>query len=301
MAMTTQAGVIAERGGAGSRALVLGAGGHAASAWEIGVIAGLADAGVDVRKAEVIVGTSAGSRVALRLASAQSLDELYAEQLEPDPATAAAEEVPGSVDVGQWRGACARAREGATGTADTLRRLGQLMAPPSANWAERRAKLESALPLHEWPERAITIAAVDAGTGERRGFDRASGVDLVDAVGASCAVPGLSPLAPIAGHLYMDGGTYSIDNVDLALGFDRVLVLSLRAREPPICVVSLDEGVARVRAAGGRVDVILPDKDSEAAFQAVGNDVLDPAVRAGAAKAGRQQGRGAASVIAAIW
>lgn len=47
----------------GQRGLVLGAGGHAAAAWELGVITGMADAGVDVRDADLIVGTSAGARV----------------------------------------------------------------------------------------------------------------------------------------------------------------------------------------------------------------------------------------------
>jgi hypothetical protein len=59
------------------RALVLGAGGPAASAWETGVIAGLAEAGVDVRKADLIIGTSAGSRVAARITSGLTLEELF--------------------------------------------------------------------------------------------------------------------------------------------------------------------------------------------------------------------------------
>jgi NTE family protein len=35
-------------------AFVLGAGGHAASAWEIGLIAGMADSGLDLREAELL-------------------------------------------------------------------------------------------------------------------------------------------------------------------------------------------------------------------------------------------------------
>jgi NTE family protein len=45
------------------RALVLGAGGNAAIAWEVGVLAGLLDVGIDVRTADVVIGTSAGSVV----------------------------------------------------------------------------------------------------------------------------------------------------------------------------------------------------------------------------------------------
>ena len=45
------------------RALVLGGGGITGIAWEIGVLAGLAGAGVDLTGADLVVGTSAGSVV----------------------------------------------------------------------------------------------------------------------------------------------------------------------------------------------------------------------------------------------
>lgn len=49
-------------------ALVLGGGGLTAYGWQIGVLAGLADAGVDLADADVLAGTSAGSLLALDLA-----------------------------------------------------------------------------------------------------------------------------------------------------------------------------------------------------------------------------------------
>jgi NTE family protein len=58
------------------RALVLGGGGYAASAWEIGLIMGMFEAGFDVRNADLFVGNSAGARVALHLASGVALEEL---------------------------------------------------------------------------------------------------------------------------------------------------------------------------------------------------------------------------------
>ena len=51
-----------------SRALVLGGGGPVGIAWECGLIAGLAQAGVDIGKADFVLGTSAGSFVGARLA-----------------------------------------------------------------------------------------------------------------------------------------------------------------------------------------------------------------------------------------
>jgi predicted acylesterase/phospholipase RssA len=57
-------------------------------------------------------------------------------------------------------------------------------------------------------------------------MDRASGVALVDAVAASCAVPGIWPPVTIAERRYMDGGVRSTTNADLARGSDRILILN---------------------------------------------------------------------------
>src|SRR6185312_16605732 len=51
-----------------SRALVLGGGGPVGIAWESGLVAGLAQAGVDLGRADFTMGTSAGSFVGARLA-----------------------------------------------------------------------------------------------------------------------------------------------------------------------------------------------------------------------------------------
>src|SRR5690349_10211935 len=60
------------------RALVLAGGGAAGNAWELGLIAGLADAGVDVTEADLIIGTSAGSTVAAQITSGRRPSEWYA-------------------------------------------------------------------------------------------------------------------------------------------------------------------------------------------------------------------------------
>src|SRR5215467_5422845 len=65
------------------RALVLGGGGFVASAWEVGLISGVAATGVDLRDYDMFLGTSSGARVALHLASGTGLDELFHQQLGP--------------------------------------------------------------------------------------------------------------------------------------------------------------------------------------------------------------------------
>jgi NTE family protein len=70
----------------------------------------------------------------------------------------------------------------------------------------------------------MLITAVDAHNGEPVVFDHHSGIDLADAIAASCA-SGLP--YRIGGNRYIDGGYRSnAENADLAAGYARVLVLS---------------------------------------------------------------------------
>lgn len=272
------------------RALVLGAGGHAAIGWEIGVIAGLADAGRDVRGADVVVGTSAGSIVGAQVTSTLPLEELYQRQV--DPSLQARETAP-AFDPIRWRAEFLRAREGTADATSVLQRYGAIAVGAASDAAAARREMMAArLPSQVWPaSQRLLIAAVDADTGERRVFDRASGVALVDAALASSAVPGVWPVVSIAGRRYMDGGMYSIDNADLAAGCDEVLIVTMPTRMPALCVSSLESAVASLERGGAHVTVVHPDERAQAAFASTGGNVLDPAVRAPAARAGREQGR----------
>src|ERR1700722_4922123 len=73
-----QTGATRQAGDSGQRALVLAGGGAAGNAWELGLIAGLSDAGVDLTEADLIVGTSAGSTAAAQITSGTRPAELYA-------------------------------------------------------------------------------------------------------------------------------------------------------------------------------------------------------------------------------
>jgi len=286
----------------GQRALVLGAGGHAATAWELGVITGMADASVDCRDADVVIGTSAGARVGVLLASDLTLEDLFQRQVDPHLQT---KESAPPLDFTKWRADFMRVKEGPGDAIAVLQRFGALalQTPPDSQEA-RRNTIAAALPSHTWPdsrpdgrpERRLLIVAVDVETGERRAFDSTSAVDLVDAVAASGAVPGIWPPVALRGRRYMDGGVYSIDNADLAVGCDHVLILTLPSRVPPLCVQSLNAAVDKLKRGGAHVDVIHPDEASQAAFASVGGNLLDPGVREPAARAGREQGRRAAAV-----
>jgi NTE family protein len=293
-------------------ALVLGGGGAAGNAWEIGIIAGLAEAGLDMTEAaDLVVGTSAGATAAAQVRSGIPAAELLASVLSP-PVRPAGEnrERPPSLPMATVFERMRAIGAAATSAADLQRAMGAFglesdsILGPGAG--QRRAMVAARLPRPEWPDRPMIVVAVDAQTGELAAFDRESGVDLVDAVTASCALPGLVPTHSINGTRYIDGGVRSTENADLASGYANVVVLSPlggRSRTPPergadpagqfeglrrLPGSDLASQVEGLRKQGSRVEVITPDADSRAAM---GTNQMDPATRIPAARAGFAQGK----------
>jgi NTE family protein len=273
------------------RALVLGGGGVTGIGWMTGLLAGLAEAGIDLTQADLVVGTSAGSVVGAQILSGTTLEALYAGALKEPKGEVAAKMGAGAlfgfVVNGLWPG------DGRAGRARLGRAAIKARTVPEA---ERRAIIEQRLPARSWPERDLIITAVDAETGEARNFDRASGVSLGEAVAASCAVPLVWPPITINGRRYIDGGVRSPANADLAAGCERVVVLA------PLAVALRRSGrVDRQLASLGqqvRSMVVSPDANAR---QAIGRNVLDPARRVAAARAGHAQAAGAAPAVAAVW
>lgn len=274
------------------RALVLGGGGVAGIAWLTGVLAGLARGGTDVTGADLLIGTSAGAVVAAQVGSGLPVGELLARQA--DPALQNREAVPSRGLTGtEFAEIWMRLAEDSDDDAAMRRALGaRALAADTVPEAERRAVIEGRLPAHEWPDRDLWVTAVNALTGDLRVFDRDSRVPLVDAVAASCAVPMVWPPVTIGSVRYVDGGVRSLNNLDLATGHERVLVLS------PMEDPGLAADIETVTDSGGRVEVIVPDEASRAAF---GTDPLDPSTRTPAAKAGLAQGTALATTIASFW
>jgi NTE family protein len=273
------------------KALVLGGGGVAGIAWETGVLLGLARAGVDLTDADLLVGTSAGATVAAQVATGLTLDQLFDVQVSGGGAERALELDPGSLAA-----AFAEAYAGGGDAQDIRRRLGAFaLAADTPSEAERRVVVEARLPIREWPERALRITAVDAHTGEFVVFDRTSGVELVAAVAASGAVPGVWPAVTIGERRFIDGGMRSAVNVDLATGFERVVLVA------PITAGFQSDAASEcdaLRATGAEVVMVAPD---EAAVAAFGTNLLDPATRGPSAEAGLAQADAAAAAVAEVW
>jgi len=290
----------------GERALVLGGGGAAGNAWLIGVIAGLFEAGLDVTEADLIIGTSAGSTAAAQISSASPtrllghiLSGTHQQRTGPvgSPSGPVADHMRRTSEIIAV----------AEGAADMRRRLGaaalELDAASDGSGQRRwRATVSARLPSQRWPERTVQIVAVDAHSGQPVVFDRHSGVDLVDAVAASCANGFGVPPYGIGDTRYIDGGyRRSSENADLAGGYGRVLVLSPlggRTRAPLDWGMHLAVQVDELRASGSRVETVLPDSDSRNAF---GSDLTDPSTRPPAARAGYDQGRALAQQLTEFW
>ncbi len=281
-----------------SRALVLGGGGVAGIAWATGVLAGLARAGVDLAAADLFIGTSAGSVVGAQLASEVPVEDLLAAQLAPSPDSLERVRPYSQAAVDQQNRKLMDKVGG--DLAEARRRIGAFArrsetVPPEA----RRAIVAARLPGTAWPTRALKLVAVDAETGEGRFFDNASGADFVDAVAASCAVPGAWPVVHIGGRSYMDGGIRSMTNADLAAGATRVLVLApLGYSEGNPVSGHLHAEIKALRQAGAEAGVVVPDGDAVAAM---GENVLDPARSPASAQAGLRQGAAAAASIRRLW
>ncbi len=293
-------------GQACGRALVLGGGGSTGNAWLIGVIAGLYDSGLDVTAADVLIGTSAGSTAAAQVARSTPT-ELFEATVAATPQRTG----PVTADHRRPSGAVAdhlermrRLIAASADASDMRRRVGAaalaMEGTSDESVQERwRATVAMRLPDPGWPGRAVLITAVDARTGEPVVFDRHSGVELVDAVAASCS----SGFAyRIGDEHYIDGGyRRGAENADLAAGCARVLVLAPfggRTMTPPDWGMHLAAQVEELRAAGSRVETIIPGSGSEHMF---GPNAMDVSLRPAAARAGFGQGTSLAPRLTQFW
>jgi NTE family protein len=280
------------------RALVLAGGGVAGIAWETGILRGIADESPTAARllldSDVLVGTSAGSAVAAQIGTGSALEGLFGRQVAESSA-----EIDSGVDVDDitelFLTALSEPYDKATDkTRQQMRRIGTVaLATKTVPEPVRRQVIAQRLPSHDWPDRVLRLTAIDVATGELVVFDRESGVELVDAVAASCAVPGAWPPVTIAGRRYMDGGVASSVNLSVAGDCDAAVVLVPSGVDAPAPFGGGPR--AEMAAFAGTVFAVFADDDSLAAF---GPNALDPRCRIPSALAGRAQGRREAEAVA---
>jgi NTE family protein len=289
-----------------TRALVLGGGGPVGIAWETGLLAGLAEGGVNLAEADLIIGTSAGSAVGAQLAMGRQPQQMYAAL---------------SADAGNTRPGPTRQNTGEGGAAPNLMPLMELMQKAAAGGNAEEIRREigafalNAKTMSEedfiatfgrmlasadsWPSRQYICTAVDALTGAFQPWTNESGVPLSRAVASSCSVPGIYPPITINGRRYIDGGMRSATNADLAKGHESVVVVAVTTGAAgPMGDISrkrFEAELDTLRESGSNVTVISPNAASAEAF---GVNLMDFTRRAGAAEAGLAQGREEAARIA---
>ncbi len=292
--------------GSRRRGLVLGAGGVLGAAWMTGALCALEEVeGYDVRKADLLVGTSAGSVLVAMLAGGLPAAALYDHQLGVP--------LPGGLEV-DWDhdrstgGPLPPRPPLRIGSRELLRRASRrevgpragfwaLMPPGRRNLDALAAVVDRVVGAGRWAGRdGVRIVAVDYRTGDRVSFGApgAPQVPLSRAVAASCAIPGWYAPVLIEGRPYVDGGTRSAASVDLIAEerLDEVVVLAPLASfalDRPASVVTRFERRWRryvtsrllreaevVRQSGTRVTILAPGPEDLAEM---GPNMMDPARR----------------------
>lgn len=273
------------------RALVLSGGGAPGAAWMAGIIDGLRGGGVDLGKADLIVGTSAGAIAGAQLANGV-LDRVVA--------VYQADEFPRvkiSATTDEFIAAATRAGAEASDRDDAIKRIANL-APLAGELVSEdafNALFDALVPINAWPQKRLVVTAVDAASARRVCFEAGSGVELLDAVRASCAIPGTFPLVTIDGRRYADGGLRSAYNADLAAGSRVVAILSPLQPNPYL------DGLLKAEVAAlGSATVLIVIADQRS-LEAIGPNLATQATVRAAFEAGAAQAASERDVLGASW
>jgi len=314
-----------------SRALVLGGGGVAGIAWEIGVLRGLEEAGVDVHGWRLVVGTSAGSVVGARILADPDLERWFSHETR---AVTDAEDQLISALAGRAGGAALRL---------SRRRPLRWMGPAWITWLS----LEAMVRQRARPRALASTAPLVLALGVHRIAGPSRSLSRIGAVARAARTPGESAFLRVIAEVIAPAVDWpaglvvtAVDAVDgsaVALGADSGVPLAravaassavpilfpvvraldrrwmdggmLSATHAPLaagadeilvlCPLAwsgLDAEIRSLRDRGRRVAVVTPGT-AGAAVLGFGAGLLDPIRRPAAAIAGRLDGLAAAAGV----
>lgn len=290
----------------GDRALILGGGGPVGIAWELGLAAGLEEGGVRIADANRIIGTSAGSFAGAALASGRPAEALVRAQVAQAERMAAARggsrdaERAAVPDLAPLMRFMARRPVDREPSAGLLVEIGAFaLAAKTMPEETFISSFGSVTGTGErWPH-GFACTAIDAATGEFEVWEESSGIELGRAIASSCSVPGVFPPITIRGKRYIDGGMRSATNIDLAKGYQRVLVIAVLSNLAlDFMRAGIEREIAALKSSGSTVELIVPDANCLEAF---GNNLMDGSRRGDVALAGVVQGRAEAKRIKPFW
>lgn len=262
-------------------------------AYHAGVLRALEQVtGFDPASADLIVGTSAGSVVAAHLRTGWTTKDFWELAMGTHPRLVAqgrtAPATRAEVLAPLVRGPLDAFRRGLGSAYVMARSISRLPVPrppgplqrlfPAGlfSMSETRAILAGQLPA-AWPTQPLWLCAVDIRSGRRIVLGRRTPppVSLVDAVMASCAIPGFYQPVRLGSLTLVDGGAHSTTNLDLAAQAGCTYILGIApmafdTTRPPgpirqlarrIPSRSLAAEMTSARREGCRVRLIRPSRD----------------------------------------
>ncbi len=291
--------------------IVLGAGGVVGAAYHAGVLTALAEAGFDARRADLIVGTSAGSGVGATLRAGFPPLDLAARALGhslSEEASSVIGQATGQLNLSYERrlgmGSLRPASPGLVFRAGgrPAKALAGLLPSGTISADAIGERISQLYPTSSWPGSSLWICAVDLESGDRVVFGRDdASAPIGVAVQASSSIPGFFAPVEFEGRRLVDGGVHSPTNADLLVGegHDLVVIISPMSSTGGVRRSIFDGGrsvhrwqlgseVERLRRAGTKVLTFQPTAPELAAM---GRNPMDPERRAPTTLAARASAR----------
>jgi NTE family protein len=286
---------------------VLGGGGPVGIGWESGLVTGLEEAGIALRSADLILGTSAGSVVGAQLARGEDLEQTVS--LVSVPLPMPGEGGGGEAAMATLMEAMVKAATRGGDPLEVRRQLGEVSRSSATVDEETFISLFAAAVGGDaaWPTN-FACTAIDIDTGELRVWDKDAGAPLERAIASSCSVPAIFPPITIDGRRYMDGGMKSGMNTDVATGHDVVITVSCFALELPegmsdpmfdAMKADTERELDAVRAAGA-LQVVAPSAEM-LDLSGWGMYLMDPSRAPAAFEVGMRQASVEADRLRAAW
>ena len=242
----------------------------------------LSNQGIDVRHADLMIGTSGGAQAATGLTSDKSFDVIYDEQIAPK-----SNETPPVKDMSGIFERYAQIQEHSKSPKEWIENYSvYALEDHKFNESVHITRLEHRIKGIEWPSN-LMITAINARKAERVALTSDSQVNLHRAMASSGSLPGVWPATTIESDKHFDGGCHSMENADLAKGAKKVLILATNL--PISTPYKLEDAIKELEESGAKVKLITPSKAVFDKLNELGGNTVDPSIRPDIFKAGEAQ------------